>query len=118
MVISKRKTILKGNLPNGVVVHCHDKGWMDKDGMAVRGEKVWCLRPVSFFSRISLLVLDRFSAHIDEGVCNTFKTEHKTTTAVIPGGLTKKLQALDISVNRSFKNQGYVKSSLESAQFI
>jgi len=59
---------------------------------------------VSFFDRTSLLILDSFSAHIDEGVRSTFKNEHKTTTAVIPGGLTKKLQPLDISVNRSFKN--------------
>ena len=34
----------------------------------------------------------------------SFKTEHKTTTAVIPEGLTKKLQPLDISVIWSFKN--------------
>lgn len=27
MVIFKRKTMLKENLPNGVVVHCHKKGW-------------------------------------------------------------------------------------------
>ena len=94
----------KENLPAGVVVHCHNKGWMDRDGMAVWGEKVWRARPVSFFDRTSLLVFDSFSAHIDEGVRNNFKTEHKTTTTVIPGGLTKKLQPLDISVNRSFKN--------------
>ena len=42
--------------------------------------------------RTSLLILDSFSAYIDEDVRNTFKNEHKTTTAVIPGGLTKKLQ--------------------------
>ena len=77
--------------------------WMDRDGMAVWGEKVWRPRPVSFFDRTSLLILDSFSAHIDEGVHNTFKTEYKTTTAVIPGGLTKKVQPLDISVNRSLR---------------
>jgi len=61
-------------------------------------------RPMSFFDRTSLFIFDSFSAHIDESVCNTFETEHKATTAVIPEGLTKKLQPLDISVNRSFKN--------------
>lgn len=104
MVIFKRKTMPKEKLPDGVVVHCHAKGWMDRAGMAVWGEKVWRPRPVSFFDRTSLLIFDSFSAHIDEDVRNTFKNEHKTTTAVIPGGLTKKLQPLDISVNRSFKN--------------
>ena len=81
----------KETLPDDVVVHCHNKGWMDRDGMAVWGEKVWRPRRVSFFDRTSLLIFDSFSAYIDEGVRNTFKTEHKTTTAVIPGGLTKKL---------------------------
>ena len=91
MVIFKRKTMPKENLPASIVVHCHNKGYMDRDGMAVWGAKVWRARPVSFFDRTSLLIFDRFSAHIDEGVRNNFKTEHKTTTAVIPGGLTKKL---------------------------
>ena len=104
MVIFKRKTMPKENLLDGVVVHCHKKGWMDRDGMAVWGEKVWRARPVSFFNRTSLLIFDSFSAHIDEGIRNNYRTEHKTTTAVIPGGLTKKLQPLDISVNHSFKN--------------
>ena len=71
--------------------------------MAMWGEKVWRARPVSF-DRTSLLILDSFSAHSDEGFQNNFKTEHKTTSAIIPGGLTKKLQLLDISVNQLFKN--------------
>ena len=104
IVIFKRKTMPNENLPAGVVVHCHNKGWMDRHGMALWGVQVWRATPVSFFDRTSLLIFDSFSAHIDEGVRNHFKAEHKTTTAVIPGGLTKKLQPLDISVNPSFKN--------------
>ena len=42
MVISKRKTMPKENVPNDVVIHCHKKVWMDRDGMAVWGEKVRC----------------------------------------------------------------------------
>ena len=63
MVVFKRKTMPKENLPDGVVFHCHNKGWMDRDGMAVWGEKVWRPRPVSFFDRTSLLIFDSFSAH-------------------------------------------------------
>ena len=79
-MIFKRKTLPKENVPNGVVVHCQSKGWVDRDGMAVWAEKDG-----------------------DEDVRGNLKKEHKTTTAVIPGGLTKVLQPLDISVNRSFK---------------
>jgi len=102
-VIFKRKTMPKENLPSGVVVHCHNKGWMDRDGMAVWGEKVWCPRPVSFFHRTSLLIFNNFSAHIDGNVCNTFKTEHKTTTTVIPGGIIYSVQVLKIS--KTFSSQ-------------
>ena len=103
LVIFKRKTLSKENVPNGVVVHCQSKGWVDRDGMAVWAEKVWRRRPVPFFNRTSLLLLDSFSVHLHKDVCGNLKKEHKTTTAVIPGGLTKVLQSLDISVNRSFK---------------
>ena len=58
---------------------------------------------MSFLDRTLLLIFDSFSANIEEDVRSTFRNEHKTTTAVIPGGLTKKLQPLDISVSRSFK---------------
>ena len=72
--------------------------------MAVWGEKVWRARPMSFFDRTTLLIFDTFSTHIDEGIRNTYRTDHKTTTAVIPRSLTKKLQPSYISVNSSFKN--------------
>ena len=39
LVIFKRKTLSKENVPNGVVVHCQSKGWVDRDGMAVWAEK-------------------------------------------------------------------------------
>ena len=103
LVIFKRKTLPKENVSNGVVVHCQSKGWVDRDGMAVWAEKVWRRRPVPFFNRTSLLLLDSFSVHLHKDVCGNLKKEHKTMTAVIPGGLTKVLQPLDISVNCSFK---------------
>ncbi|KAK7890943.1 hypothetical protein WMY93_022906 [Mugilogobius chulae] len=61
------------------------------------------LRPDGFFrSRKALLVMDSMRAHITP----QFKAKLKavnTIPAIIPGGLTKILQPLDISVNRSFK---------------
>jgi len=46
----------KEKLPDGVNVHCHNKGWMDHE--AVWPEKVWLPRPVSFFNRTLLLICD------------------------------------------------------------
>ena len=77
MVIFKRKTMPKENFPNGVVVHCTTKeGWMDRERMAVWGEKERP-RSVSFFDRTSLLIFDSFRVHIDKGVRNTLKLNTK-----------------------------------------
>ena len=60
-------------------------------------------RPNAFFDKTAMLVLDSMTSHKDEEVRRLFKTQHDTILAVIPGGLTKKLQPLDITVNRVFK---------------
>ena len=60
-------------------------------------------RPGGFFHRNkALLVLDSMRAHITDSVKAAFQGT-KSVPAVIPGGTTKHLQPLDISVNRAFK---------------
>jgi hypothetical protein len=49
-------------------------------------------------------VLDSFSAHKTDAVKQQFR-EKRTNLAVIPGGLTSRLQPLDVSLNRSFKSK-------------
>jgi len=56
----REKQCKKENLPNGVVVYYHKKGWMDRDQMAVWGEKVWLpdlcpssTEPLCSFSTVS-----------------------------------------------------------------
>ena len=40
MLIFKRKNMPKEAIPRGVIVHVHDKGWMDENGMKIQIEKV------------------------------------------------------------------------------
>jgi len=47
--------------------------------------------------------LDSAKSHLKEEVKKQVKNHSEI--AVIPGGLTKLLQPLDISVNKSFKNK-------------
>lgn len=65
---------------------------------------VWNCRKNSFFTPKdkSLLIWDSAKPHITDDVKSVVKCH--TKLAVIPGGLTKKLQPLDISVNKSFKS--------------
>jgi hypothetical protein len=66
-------------------------------------ENVWEKRE-RFSNPQSLLVLDSFLAHIVDSVKRRF-SEKKTDIAVIPRGLTSRLQPLDVSVNKSFKSK-------------
>ncbi|CAG8786058.1 402_t:CDS:2, partial [Gigaspora rosea] len=45
-----------------------------------------------------------FSGHLTDSVKNRFN-EKNTNMAVIPEGLTKKLQPLDVYINKSFKDK-------------
>ena len=104
MVIFKRKTMPKESFPPGVVVHVHEKGWMDEGGMLLWLEKCWGRRPGGSTSPRSLLVWDQFRAHLTDRVKLRTKNGHNTDVAVIPGGLTSILQPLDVSVNHPFKS--------------
>ena len=49
-------------------------------------------------------MLDSMTAHLEDDVKSALKRVN-SIPAVIPGGLMKLLQPLDISVNRSFKSK-------------
>ena len=103
MVIFKRKTLPKGNFPDGVVVKANEKGWMDENLMRAWINEVFIKRPGGFFhTSSSMLICNSMRAHLTETVKSLVRRAN-TVLTVIPGGLTKILQPLDISVNRSFK---------------
>ena len=64
-------------------------------------DEVWLKRNNPASSQESGLIYDSAKCHLTEMAKNA--TQSSAHIAVIPGGLTKKLQPLDISVNRSFK---------------
>uniref|UniRef100_A0A146PAS9 Tigger transposable element-derived protein 7 n=1 Tax=Fundulus heteroclitus TaxID=8078 RepID=A0A146PAS9_FUNHE len=103
MVIFKRKTLPKENFPAGVVIKAHSKGWMDEEKMSEWLREIYVKRPGGFFHTApSLLIYDSMRSHITDGVKKQVKHTN-STLAVIPGGLTKELQPLDIGVHRAFK---------------
>ena len=102
MVIFKRKTFPKEKIPSGVIVHVHEKGWMNEEGMKIWFNKVWSRRPGGLLKKPALLVFDHFKAHVTQSAKAT-AADLKTQLAVIPGGLTSQLQPLHVSVNKLFK---------------
>ena len=104
MIIFKRKTLPKNQkFPNGVIVTCNEKGWINQNMMHFWLDKVWRVRKGGFFRPKSLLALDSCRAHIIPEIKNLI--QQYSNLAVIPGGLTKRLQPLDLTVNRSFKSK-------------
>ncbi|CAG8614417.1 1705_t:CDS:2, partial [Scutellospora calospora] len=67
-------------------------------------KNIWSPRTLLFVNPRSLLVMDSFSGHTTDLVKNRFK-EKNTNFAIIPSGLTKKLQPLDVYINKSFKDK-------------
>jgi hypothetical protein len=53
--------------------------------------------------RHSLLILDAFSGHLKVNVQEALR-EANVTTIIIPGGCTSRVQPLDVSLNRPFKD--------------
>ncbi|MCG8431977.1 MAG: hypothetical protein MJA29_12505 [Candidatus Omnitrophica bacterium] len=103
MLIFKRKTLPKEKFPPGVVIRCNPKGWMDENVMNDWLDSVYVKRPDGFFHvNPAILTLDSMTAHKTASVKEHLKRKN-SKIGIIPGGLTKLLQPLDISVNRSFK---------------
>ncbi|KFM71972.1 Pogo transposable element with KRAB, partial [Stegodyphus mimosarum] len=102
MIIFKRKTIPKRDFPNDVIICANENGWMCEIIMHEWLQKVWQCRKGSFFQPKRLLIMDSMHAHLLESV-KTRCQNLSTTVAIIPGGLTKILQPLDLSGNKSFK---------------
>ena len=104
MMIFKRKTMPKEDIPQEVVVHVHEKGWMDENGMKLWIDKIWQNRPGGLLKKKSCLVYDMFKTHLMQSIKK--KLSHlNTDVAIIPGGLTSQLQQLDVSINKPFKDR-------------
>ena len=106
MVIFKRKTIPKEKFPPNIFVRANPKGWINGALIEDWMENVWLKRSSAFFAKSTkedcLLIYDACTAHLTDEV--KAAVQKHTKLAVIPGGLTKFLQSLDISVNKSFKS--------------
>jgi len=101
LIIFKLKNVPRISFPSNVFVRANPSGWMNEIEMVWWIENVWTMRS-PFSKPQSLLVMDSFSAHITDSA-KQHLIEQKTNMAIIPGGLTGRLQPLDVAINRSFK---------------
>ena len=103
MVIFKRITMPKENFPKDIVVRVNKKGWMEETLMKAWLTECYGKWPGGFFRQNkAMLVLDSMRAHITDSVKEAIRKTN-SVPAVIPGGTTKYLQPLNISVNHALK---------------
>lgn len=104
MLIFKRKTLPKENFPADIVVRCNEKGWMCESLMIDWLNEVWRKRKGAFFHPSGILIMDSMAAHLTDPVKEAAR-KCSASLGIIPGGLTKKLQPLDLTTNHSFKTK-------------
>ena len=80
---------------------------MDEAACKLWVNSIWQHRPRGLVREKSLLVWDKFSAHLTQDVSDAVKATN-TDVAVIPGGLTGILQPLDVALTSHLK-MGYEK---------
>ena len=73
MVVFKRKTMPKDTFPPGLLVCVQEKGWVDNVVLAEWLEKVWFRRPGALIKNGSMLLWDKFRAHLTDQVKAKFK---------------------------------------------
>ena len=104
VVIFKLKNVPRETFPDGIFVRTNAKGWVNENEMIWWTENIWPKRNVDVSSNPrSLLVFNSFRGHLVDSVKQKFN-ERATDLAVIPDGLTSKLQPLDVTMNKSFKS--------------
>ena len=101
-IIFKRVTMPREKFPPGCFVMCNKEGRVNKEVMSEWLKVCWRKRPGSIFNPEGLLIMDSRAEHKTEKIKKTIK-EQRSQLAIIPGGLTCKLQPLDVGVNHAFK---------------
>uniref|UniRef100_K7FHE8 HTH CENPB-type domain-containing protein n=1 Tax=Pelodiscus sinensis TaxID=13735 RepID=K7FHE8_PELSI len=101
-VIFKRVTMPREKMLAGVCVVCNRKGWMNTDVIKTWSDSCFRAQKGGFFNPKSLLVLDSLAAHKESSVQKLLNSVG-AYIVIIPGGLTSKLQPLDVAVNHPFK---------------
>ena len=103
MLVFKRKTLPQDTFPTDVLVKCNGNGRMCEQLMLDRLNEIWRKRKGAFFIPSGALIMDSMRAHLMDSVKEEAR-KASATLAIIPDGLTKILQPLDLTMNKSFKS--------------
>ena len=80
-----------------------EHAWNDEKWMLYWADNVWKKHAFFKCKTDTMLVMDAMTAHLTEDVTNRLK-QIKTHLSIIPCGMTRKLQPLDVSINKPVKD--------------
>ncbi|KFP45913.1 Pogo transposable element with KRAB domain, partial [Chlamydotis macqueenii] len=86
-VILKRKTMLKDQLPTGIIGRCQNQGWMSTGLMKDWLNIVWNRRPGVLVHKRRMLVLGTFKGYLTPAMKNIIG-EMNAALASVPGGMS------------------------------
>ena len=107
--LSKRSQVYKEvsnpsqfGYPDSLAYYVQENAWMDETSMLQWIRLVW--NPIAMNQDgVKILLLDEATLHMTTFVRQAF-TVTNTIVEYIPGGYTSKLQAMDVGVNKPFKD--------------
>ncbi|RMC15171.1 hypothetical protein DUI87_07353 [Hirundo rustica rustica] len=100
-VILKRKTMLKDQLPTGIIVRCQNQGWMSTDLMKDWLNIVWNSRPGVLVHKRRMLVLRTLRGYLTPAMKNIIGAKN-TALAVVPVGMSQ-LWVPDVAESKPVK---------------
>ncbi|NWU24713.1 POGK protein, partial [Dyaphorophyia castanea] len=86
-VILKRKTMLKDQLPAGIIVRCQNQGWMSTDLMKDCLSIIWNRRSGVLVHKRRMLVLGAFKGYLTPAMKNIIGGKN-AAHAVVPAGMS------------------------------
>ena len=105
-----RKYVL--NKKEKIFVACQENSWADKEIFFYWLEEIFFNNKINSNETKKILIMDRATTHYDENLKNWFK-KFKSYFILIPPGLTRYIQPLDVSINGPLKKNaslGYLLS--------
>ena len=87
-----------------IFVYCQENAWSDTDIFLSWLKNIYLNYELFKIKKKCLLILDKAPSHCTNTILE-FLNDNKIKRVFIPGGLTRKLQPLNLSVNKPFKEK-------------
>ena len=97
--LQKHPSVTKGT----IIVKCQENSWVNQEIFLDYLTNIWLKPSIRKKTKNTLLIMDRAGSHFSDDISETFKIEN-CKYILIPAGMTRFLQPLDVCINKPFKD--------------